>query len=97
MNWWRAKTTEGMVVLGKLPDGIFTLLRFNDEGGQLTHISESEALWFDVRVSSREDGLYLGGFIKMEQKYYLVLAKSVFFKLFGLFLGKMEVLGGQMK
>ncbi|MBY5050941.1 hypothetical protein [Streptococcus agalactiae] len=42
---WRAKTTEGMFILGKLPDGIFTLLRFNDEGGKLTHISESEALW----------------------------------------------------
>lgn len=25
---WRAQTTEGMVVLGKLPDGIFTLHRF---------------------------------------------------------------------
>lgn len=36
---WRAKTTEVMVVLGKFPDGIFTLLRFNDEGGKLTHIS----------------------------------------------------------
>lgn len=34
-----------MFILGKLPDGIFTLLRFNDEGGKLTHISESEALW----------------------------------------------------
>ncbi|MDG3136242.1 hypothetical protein [Streptococcus suis] len=41
---WRAKTSENMVVLGKLPDGIFTLLRFYDEGGRLTHISESEAL-----------------------------------------------------
>ena len=36
---WRAKTTEGMVILGKLSDDIFTLLRFNDEGGKLTHIS----------------------------------------------------------
>lgn len=26
---WRIKTTEGMVVLGRLPDGIFTLHRFN--------------------------------------------------------------------
>ncbi|HEN9016817.1 TPA: hypothetical protein U9D71_001197 [Streptococcus agalactiae] len=48
---WRAKTTEGMVVLGKLPDGIFTLLRFNDEGGQLTHISESEALWLTLELA----------------------------------------------
>lgn len=47
----RAKTTEGMVVLGKLPDGIFTLLRFNDEGGQLTHISESEALWLTLELA----------------------------------------------
>lgn len=29
---WRVKTTEDMVVLGKLPDGIFTLLHFNDKG-----------------------------------------------------------------
>lgn len=48
---WRAKTTEGMVVLGKLPDGIFTLLRFNDGGGQLTHISESEALWLTLELA----------------------------------------------
>ncbi|MCC9678889.1 MULTISPECIES: hypothetical protein [Streptococcus] len=48
---WRAKTTEGMVVLGKLPDGIFTLLRFNDEGGKLTHISESEALWLTLELA----------------------------------------------
>ncbi|MFS1664487.1 hypothetical protein [Streptococcus sp. zg-JUN1979] len=48
---WRAKTTEGMVVLGKLPNGIFTLLRFNDEGGRLTHISESEALWLTLELA----------------------------------------------
>ncbi|WP_449457104.1 hypothetical protein [Streptococcus suis] len=48
---WRSKTTEGMVVLGKLPHGIFTLLRFNDEGGQLTHISESEALWLTLELA----------------------------------------------
>lgn len=35
---WRTRTNEGMVVLGKLSDGTFTLHRFNDEGGQLTHI-----------------------------------------------------------
>ncbi|KLL81601.1 hypothetical protein WA05_09020 [Streptococcus agalactiae] len=48
---WRAKTPEGMVVLGKLPDGIFTLLRFNDDGGKLTHISESEALWLTLELA----------------------------------------------
>ena len=47
---WRSQTTEVMVVLGKLPDGIFTLLRFNDEGGRLTHISESEALWLTLEL-----------------------------------------------
>ena len=40
---WRAKTTEGMVVLGKLPDGTFTLHRFNDE--------ESEALWLTLDLA----------------------------------------------
>lgn len=48
---WRVKTTEGMVVLGKLPNGIFTLLCFNDEGGQLTHISEREALWLTLELA----------------------------------------------
>ncbi|MFC3928824.1 hypothetical protein ACVR05_04605 [Streptococcus caprae] len=48
---WRVETTEGMVVLGKLPDGTFTLLRFNDEGGKLTHISESEALWLTLELA----------------------------------------------
>lgn len=48
---WLSKTTEGMVVLGKLPDGIFTLLRFNDEGGRLTHISENEALWLTLELA----------------------------------------------
>ena len=48
---WRAKTIEGMVVLGKLPDGTFTLHRFNDEGGKLTHISESEALWLTLDLA----------------------------------------------
>lgn len=47
---WRVKTTEGMVILGKLPDGTFTLHRFNDEGGNLTHISESEALWLTLEL-----------------------------------------------
>ena len=28
---WRTRTNEGMVVLGKLSDGTFTLHRFNDE------------------------------------------------------------------
>lgn len=47
---WRAKTTEDMVVLGKLPDGTFTLHRFNDERGKLVHISESEALWLTLEL-----------------------------------------------
>lgn len=29
---WRTRTNEGMVVLGKLSDGTFTLHRFNAEG-----------------------------------------------------------------
>ncbi|HEM3641199.1 TPA: hypothetical protein U1C36_000275 [Streptococcus suis] len=48
---WRAKTSEDMVVLGKLPEGIFTLHRFNDEGGHLTHISENEALWLTLELA----------------------------------------------
>ena len=32
-------------------DGIFTLLRFNDEGAKLTHISESEALWLTLELA----------------------------------------------
>lgn len=47
---WRVRTHENMVVLGRFPDGIFTLHRFNDEGGQLTHISESEALWLTLEL-----------------------------------------------
>ncbi|AUA18424.1 hypothetical protein [Streptococcus suis] len=47
---WRAKTEEGMVVLGRLLDGTFTLFRFNDEGGRLTHISENEALWLTLEL-----------------------------------------------
>ncbi|MGT2755190.1 hypothetical protein [Streptococcus ovis] len=48
---WRTKTTEEMVVLGKHPDGTFSLLRFNDSGGHLTHISESEALWLTLELA----------------------------------------------
>lgn len=48
---WRIRTHENMVVLGRLPDGIFTLHRFNDEGGRLTHISESEALWLTLELA----------------------------------------------
>lgn len=39
-----------MVVLGRLLDGTFTLFRFNDEGGRLTHISENEALWLTLEL-----------------------------------------------
>lgn len=48
---WRVKTTEGMVVLGKVSDGTFTLHRFNDEGGHLTHISENESLWLTLELA----------------------------------------------
>ena len=48
---WRAKTSENIVVLGKLPNGIFTLHRFNDEGGHLTQISENEALWLTLELA----------------------------------------------
>ncbi|MCQ9212377.1 MULTISPECIES: hypothetical protein [unclassified Streptococcus] len=48
---WRAKTTENMVVLGRHPDGTFTLLRFNDEGGRLIHISKEEALWLSLELA----------------------------------------------
>ena len=52
-NWelWRAKTNEGMVVLGKIPDGTFTLHRFNDEGGTITHVSKEKALWLTLELA----------------------------------------------
>ena len=53
---WRAKTNEGMVVLGKLSDGTFTLHRFNVEGGQLTHISHDEALWLTLDLAPEKLG-----------------------------------------
>jgi len=53
---WCARTNEGMVVLGKIPDGIFTLHRFNDEGGQLTHISHDEALWLILDLAPEKIG-----------------------------------------
>ncbi|EHE05569.1 hypothetical protein SPAR49_2318 [Streptococcus pneumoniae GA17328] len=45
-----------MVVLGKLSDGTFTLHRFNDEGGQLTHISHDEALWLTLDLAPEKLG-----------------------------------------
>lgn len=48
---WSTKTAENMVVLGKYLDGIFTLHRFNDEGGQLTHISENKVLWLTLDLA----------------------------------------------
>ena len=43
---WRAKTPEGVVALGRhVGEEPYYLLRFHDEGGQLTYISESEPLW----------------------------------------------------
>ncbi|HES4523746.1 TPA: hypothetical protein VOP19_001359 [Streptococcus pyogenes] len=53
---WRARTNEGMVVLGKLSDGTLTLHRFNDEGGQLTHISYDEALWITLDLAPEKLG-----------------------------------------
>lgn len=48
---WRAKTSEGMVTLGKWPDkDYYTLHRFNDDGGKITHISEEEALWLTLEL-----------------------------------------------
>lgn len=48
---WRVRTDEDMVILGKYPDGTFTLHRFNDDGGKLIHISESEALWLTLELA----------------------------------------------
>lgn len=45
-----------MVVLGKLSDGTFTLHHFNDEGGQLTHISHDEALWLTLDLAPEKLG-----------------------------------------
>ena len=53
---WRTRTNEGMVVLEKLSDGTFTLHRFNDEGGQLTHISHDEALWLTLDLAPEKLG-----------------------------------------
>lgn len=53
---WRTRTNEGMVVLGKLLDGTFTLHSFNDEGGQLTHISHDEALWLTLDLAPEKIG-----------------------------------------
>lgn len=48
---WRVNTFENMVVLGRHSDGIFSLHRFNDEGGKLTYISENEALWLTLEFA----------------------------------------------
>ena len=53
---WRTRTNEGMVVLVKLSDGTFSLHRFNDEGGQLTHISHDEALWLTLDLAPEKLG-----------------------------------------
>ena len=46
---WRARTSNEMIVLGKLdnPD-YFSLFRFNTDGGYLIHISKEEALWITM-------------------------------------------------
>lgn len=49
---WRAKTPEGMVALGRhVGEEPYYLLRFHDEGGRLTYISESEALWLTLKLA----------------------------------------------
>ena len=45
-----------MVVLGKIPDGTFTLHRFNDEGGNITHVSKEEALWLTLELAPEKLG-----------------------------------------
>lgn len=49
---WRAKTNEGMVVLGKIPDGTFTLHRFNDEGGNYNTCFQRKSDLVDLGVST---------------------------------------------
>lgn len=49
---WRAKTPEGVVALGRhVGEEPYYLLRFHDEGGHLTYISESEALWLTLEFA----------------------------------------------
>lgn len=49
---WCAKTPEGMVALGRhVGEEPYYLLRFHDEGGRLTYISESEALWLILKFA----------------------------------------------
>ena len=48
---WRVKTKEGMVTLGKNPDNdFFSKHRFDDEGGEFTHISRDEAQWLTLEL-----------------------------------------------
>lgn len=49
---WRAKTPEGVVALGRhVGEDLYYLLQFHDEGGSLTYISESEALWLTLELA----------------------------------------------
>ena len=49
---WRAKTPEGVVALGRhVGEEPYYLLRFHDEGGHLTYISESEPLWLTLEFA----------------------------------------------
>ena len=52
---WRAKTPEGVVALGRhVGEEPYYLLRFHDEGGHLTYISESEPLWLTLEFAQEK-------------------------------------------
>ena len=49
---WRAKTPEGMVALGRhIGEKAYYLHCFHDDGGRLTYVSESEALWLTLELA----------------------------------------------
>lgn len=59
---WRVRTIEGMVTLGKQRGSdCYSLHRFSDEGGYLTHISESEALWLTLELAPEKMDLIKEG------------------------------------
>lgn len=46
---WRVRTSNEMIVLGRLNNSdCFSLFRFNTDGGNLIHISKEEALWLTM-------------------------------------------------
>lgn len=49
---WRAKAPEGMVALGRhIGEKPYYLHCFHDDGGRLTYVSESEALWLTLELA----------------------------------------------